>query len=64
MVYKNACKKVCTVLLLILAFYLGGLTASAYEAWYQNLPMSCGVFTAVFASIMGIGAKIYHVLFL
>lgn len=58
------CKKLCLPLLLVVAFYLGGVTASACEMYHQSLVMSCGIFTAVFTGIVAIGAKVYHFLFI
>lgn len=64
MTAKLLCKRICLPIMLVVAFYLGGITALTCESYHQNLIMSCGIFTAVFTSIMGLGAKIYHFLFI
>lgn len=61
---RKVCKMFCLPVLLLLAFYLGGIAALASEVYSQSLLMSCGVFTAVFTAVIGLGAKIYHILFL
>lgn len=64
MTARLLCKRLCLPIMLVIAFYLGGITALSYESYHESLIMSCGIFTAVFASIMGLGAKIYHFLFI
>lgn len=49
--------------LLIGAFYLSGLIALSCDWFHNSLVLSSGVFTAVFAAITAIGAKIYHLFF-
>lgn len=60
---KVFCKRLCLMLLLLVAFYLGGTTAMGSEIYHESLVMSCGIFTAVFTSIIALGAKVYHFLF-
>ena len=60
----SLCKIIGIPLLLVVAFVLAGTAAQAFEYLHENLMLSSGVFTAVFACITALGAKIYSVFFM
>ena len=62
--FKSVCKKLGMPILLFIAFYAGGHTGSWYEHHYNDIVMSCAVFTATFSAIVAGGAKLYHIFFI
>lgn len=60
---KSVWIKVATLLVLFLAFYIGGMVGLACENFHDSLALSTGIFTAVFTGIIAIAAKIYHLFY-
>ena len=52
------------ILLLFVAFYLAGYTATRFELIHENIFLSCGVFTTIFSAIVAVAIKIHHLFFL
>lgn len=60
---KSVWRKAGTLLVLFLAFYIGGMAGLACEHFHDSLALSTGIFTAVFTGIVAVAAKIYHLFY-
>lgn len=63
MSHSKLYKLVVFSLLMVAVFYLSGTVVVSFELLNNNILLGSGAFTAMFATLTMIGAKIYHLMF-